>query len=511
MQLQNFSPDKGQEQILKKIESRETSPAQLAREMLQQGDARVTELKSQIDDLIGELGWEPGQEQAILQLRMVLAELDRAHSELRQDLKAADTSEVDEGWSETTAQEPQEETLDAWAVALEESDKAFAEGACSPRLIELLATPDGERAFRQNLNDAAMKLHGETTDFKALDMLRSFAKQDERVGNIVASEIAHSIGEKAWRRLLDDEGYRADLEAIQNDLSKKVGKKERALCRELGLAQLVLLHEMFGRETAQLVANVDLATYCSELELSDGEIVLAPSLDPESGLMGGNISVFYEYGDQPGDARMHRHFSSKPIKGDGGYALEKSTTLELITLPDRVKNNNTARQEMATTNRFLKDRGFGQEKLHANIDIGGYCWAAMGFGWDIDKMRRADQQGKTAAEIVSGFINEQLRTLMKNLSDSGLDPNADDIRTILDPIRQRLEDSASGALITPQELAGLGKGGPTFVKAKSGKYYRSENYPDHESKDPPLESIKGPQHLGKMLLIGSDWYGQKPL
>lgn len=510
------SMDKGPEQILKKLEARESSPAQMAQEALRQGDTRVAELKTQINELIDELSWDADREQTVLQLKTLQQELGSARTELANDLRAVDTSEIDEDWAvvgdakeASTGEEG--EFFDAWSVALEESDKAFASGTCSPKLLELLKTTDGERAFKQNLEGEVLKLNGQTTDFKSLDLLLTLSKHNPHVAEIVANEMYAMVGKKSWPHLLNDETYRSELETIQNQLNRKVGKKEQPLCRELGLSQLVMLHEMFGKEPGQLAKNVDLATYCSELQLSSGEILVSPVLDPESGLMTGNISVMYEYGDKEDDARMHRHFSSKLLMGDGGYALEKSTTLELITLPDRVKSNNTARQEMTTTNNFLKGQGFSREKLHANIDIGGYAWAAMGFGWDIEKMRREDQKNASKAEIITEFITDRLATVERNLSDSGIDTNAPDIKPILDHIKNRVQDAAAVNSITPQDLACLGKGGPTFIQAKSGNFYRAEDYPSHEKDDPPIASIKGPQHLGKLLLIGSDWYGEKPL
>lgn len=586
MQPQNFSAESPRENILKNIEAQELPPAQLAREMLRQGDERVTKLKSEIDDLISELEWEEGQENTISQLKIIQKELDSAHGGLRSDLRAAVGSpspmeneatieEINAGWEAESAEPETEIEKDIWIETLESLDRFFETGEITQNLGKNLETTDGEKALRQTISEKTFsEIIGDSTNFGTVKKLLRLAESGPTANRIIRSEFVDFIGSQAWEKLAHGEDYIQELENIQTSLSRNAGSKEQPLCHELGLDRLILLREMFGAKMPQMAQNVDLSTYCSELNLNDGEILVSPTLDKESGLLSGKVSILYEYGAGADAASMHRRFSSRVVKGEGGYGLERSTTLELITLPDKLKGKNTAKQEMAATNEFLRQQEFDKEKLHANIDIGGYTWATLGFGWDVEKMRRADEKEKSDLEIIAEFAADRINITKRFIRDSGINPDEPDIKIHLDTIENKLKDMTAGALITPQELAALGKSGPKFIRHKTGNLFRAETFKamnarlesiaealgdsDKESSreqlrsaareimdDPELiklidstdeqaltesaeessealkrairkigvpdQAVKGEMHLGKIIMIGSDWYGQKQL
>ncbi len=481
------------------LEARQETPEQIAREMLRQGDAMVTEAKSGIEDARKALQ-DAGDEAAREKLKLLEDELDAAWDNL----------EIATSHPET--EEAETEIRDPWIDMLESLDKTFESGRYDPKMSRLMQTREGEQAFRQTLDEKISdKLKAEHLDFATLDRLKTLAQVDGKMREIIKSEFDTIVGPKYSERLLSDQDLRDDLESMLDKLSLPIGKDEKPLCRELGLDQLVLAYEMFGQDAPEAAKHMDLAQYSSELRVQRGEMLMSPQLDKTTGEMCGVISVNFDYGKNPSDGIMHRTFALNKIEKDGKPAFEKSCSLELISLPTNLKGKNTAKQEMAATNKFLKESGFDKEKLHANIDIGGYTWATLGFGWDVEKMRRTGEEGLSDIQIIKNFVTERTQNITMNLKDSGIDLEEPDIKPYMEQLQSMLKTDERAALITPQELAALGKEGPKFIWAVSGKRYRAEDYEPYRESDPPNPRFKGELHFGKLLLLGSDWYGQKQL
>ncbi len=182
---------------------------------------------------------------------------------------------------------------------------------------------------------------------------------------------------------------------------------------------------------------------------------------------------------------------------------------EDVGLPNHLKGNGVAQQEMDTTENALTKANFDAVALHANIDIGGYAWAVKGYGWNFDAMRRTGENEMDTMQILSAFIVDRLTTVIRNLRESDIDLEETGLQNIIAEVKLCVENPLA---VTPQHLAQIGKDGPRFIQGVSGVFYPEDKYTEAiKMEDPPRSDVKGAQHIGKMLLIGSDWYGRKSL
>jgi hypothetical protein len=79
--------------------------------------------------------------------------------------------------------------------------------------------------------------------------------------------------------------------------------------------------------------------------------------------------------------------------------------------------------------------------LHANIDIGGYAWATMEFGWNIEKMRRPNEKNASPAQIIQEFAQERLELVKDLLSSSAIPLETPAIASLLQKLEATLNES----------------------------------------------------------------------
>jgi len=560
MQLQNFSPDKSQEQILKKIEAREASPAQLAREMLRQGDVRVTELKSQIDDLIGELGWDPSQEQTILQLEMIQNELDRAHSELRDDLRqtsAENELPSEEGWDIHGSETATENDSDMF-----ESAEAFKEA-----MENLLTGPNFDFAAFNRLKHQVANFEGATEDLTdSLEVL---------------------VGKKYARRLMEEPGYAERLEAMANSLSGRLGEDGPEIMSERTIANLIAVQEMFGDNPMALVNALNLQKYESSLVMNAEHSIIqiqGIAIDLETGdLSESSIDVgmsgMYTYeaideetGEKRTDtdtAEVFRRFSqTTETRPDGTVRKKKKVKHELLKFPEAIQGSGIAAKVTRESLPCYDAAGLDEITLEASLDRGGYAWAAYGYGWDQNEMgirQYQEQQAETAVasfdeagfkaelaasepELKPAEIQKRIRSIKESLANSAKSRAAKDfqafdgprraeltmerVKTIVKKCLSHFEEIAIEANLpaaireqfrkiyqefidnpetaTPNNLAKVGKNGPFFRQGESGVWRTEEDFQEavRKGEDKELKQMPKPMHIGKITLSGTTWHGK---
>jgi hypothetical protein len=338
------------------------------------------------------------------------------------------------------------------------------------------------------------------------------ANASETFGSSAREALTHIVSAPYAERLLADSSYRERLANLQTALSKRVSENGPLFSSESDIKQLILANEMAGEKIIDMAKAANLQNFAPELSLSEKlqRIIqfTEVNFDEQTGDCLGKIAIDYQYGKsgdeekEPGIARVllrERNLNTQEI--------ERTSLLDYIRLPDSMKSKNAAKNEMIAHGALIAESGFDAQTLHANIDIGGYAWAALGYGWDIEEMRRADETALSKEDIISNFVADRIAVVRDQLTVNDIDS------TFLDAMMKTAADgiASEGRAITPQDLATLGKDGPFFIKGTSGRLYREEDYEGSKESDPPASDVKGRQHVGKLLLIWSDWYGRKPV
>ncbi len=162
-------------------------------------------------------------------------------------------------------------------------------------------------------------------------------------------------------------------------------------------------------------------------------------------------------------------------------------------------------------------------RLRANVGVGGYAWAAYGFGWDKDTMvqrykEEAKKQKKTLEPL--DFIDEWARALTEHVNECERRANIffAKVKNLTPEIRAAIAQEFADVradtnnpklqeLVTPQRIAALGKRRYEFAEIKD------EDGLIHWYLLPT--SVKGTRlqemHLGKAMSLGLNWYGKLPM
>lgn len=540
MHAQNFASEK-KVSTQEQIEARAFPPKEMARQMLRDADKQITSAKSTIEDIRQDMK-ELGESDPVVaeQLAQLEADLDFGWDDLQSDLaeiteappesvvrekapakeaeKPAESIEDDFDWEIPEEAEGKEEmTEEMTRVALEEKYEAALEGKQIDASFDTLAATEIGRVMihdrvQENIFNTLLK---NKVDFESFEKLAQMATVSVEVRASVTEQLVDFIGKKFAERLTSDQEFRRTLAEIQESISGTLGEDGPEMCSQSDIKKLIVAHEVFGKNIREVALASNLAAYSSELQINTQETksiiyIMDPTFDEETGECEGSVGVAYSYGEKNSGGRIERTFSRvKKSKDTEGEIYERVANLDLIQLPDSLKGNNVAALEYQKREQELSKSGFDSMTLHANIDIGGYAWAAKGFGWDFNQMRRAGEEQKPEEEIVSEFITERLEHLKQQLIDSDIDLTESSVKAIIEEYEQC---AANSLAVTPQKLAQIGRNGPLFVQAESGRYYPQESYSEEMQKnDPPRKEVKGGLHAGKIFLIGSDWYGKKPI
>lgn len=139
-----------------------------------------------------------------------------------------------------------------------------------------------------------------------------------------------------------------------------------------------------------------------------------------------------------------------------------TVTHDIFMLDEAWQGRGLAAAQGALAEDLYRARGMGSIRLQANIDVGGYTWARMGYDWDLE----------SAFFDPAEFVAHRLDYLEK--LTEGLVSRSEELAQI-----RALRDAvAAGQLPTPLELARVGA---------------------------------GTSDIGRRALLGSNWYGVKVL
>lgn len=551
MNLQSFAPDaKKPDTHLEALEARSLTPERAAKETLRQADRLLTDQKSQLEALKMTLGAQAPERAQIQQLE---DEIDAAWEDLSTEVNAAVADKPDQAiateeeldWempeapSSTEAAQVKEasptkttkEELDSNIPLQQEIDPLILKNILFEKLPEIFRGTSSIEEIRSFLShekarDALQSYTSEVfytdlvqakIDFSKLRRAISVFSQNPEHLQLARQELQDFIGPKYAEQILSDPAYLTSLEKLQNILSQPISEGGPKLASHSDIPKLILAHDLFGEDFGSIARGIDLHSYNTEIQYAtNGKGPVAfigdPQFDDETGECVGDIILSLTYagssnGDPPRIDRTYHKSTRKDL--DGTVHFEKTVDLNLIRIPDHIKSQNTAKNEMKMTENLLREKGFDSQALHANIDVGGYAWATMGFGWDIEKMR-GDEKNKPAEQVIQDFALKRIDHVKDLLLSSDIPLETPAVAALLKKLETALTESPLA--VTPQYLANLGKSdGPKYIKASSGRFYEESVYPQYSADDPPDEAFKGAMHLGKILLIESDWYGKKAL
>lgn len=140
---------------------------------------------------------------------------------------------------------------------------------------------------------------------------------------------------------------------------------------------------------------------------------------------------------------------------------------EWFALDQAWQGQGLATAQAALAEDMYRARGMTNITVHANIDVGGYTWARMGYDWDTDYML-----GFGGFESANEYAGDLLRRINILAAKA---PGLTDELAMIDTLRQQL---AQGILPPPIAFARVGAGG---------------------------------SEIGRQAMLGSEWYGRKAL
>ncbi|MDQ7814315.1 MAG: hypothetical protein RDU25_00705 [Patescibacteria group bacterium] len=533
MQLQNFSPESRANPMLERIRARETSPESIARELRHEGDAMVTETKSEIEAARRSLQ-ESGDQNTLTQLKALEDELDDAWDALEGEVSGvferqpADTPEVlDSGWDiEETSEEIQEaentaENLSEQIDSIEKKiDELFWSENCPLETLE-------EMSSNMGVHEEVKKA--------ALDKL--------------ANDLYHGVGHKYAERLFSDPSYIAELKRFRTSLDEKISGTEIKMMEVKNLRGLIAVKEIFGNveNLQKILSGMELSRYSDELRLEqDGSPIqlIDFNFDPNNGSIETSLNFQLSYNE--GQGFINRDFRlTEAVDESGDEEKAKSVKHAVFKLPDNMKSNGIAAKVLESCLAGYRDSDIDTIKLHANIDVGGYAWASYGFDWDEDEMtklkfesdsvRDANQQGgERLNHVQTGQIKKNAAAEYQNLSaERKQEIFVESIREFLDSCKLAFEgvcmsndiDLNDPELIniiaefdelmknpeaaTPQAIAKIGRDSKfKLYRDREGLWYKEEQRQEMLANGTATEKDFIKFHPGKIAMFGTSWYGK---
>lgn len=432
---------------------------------------------------------------------------------------------------------------------------AFSGDAASKaRLMKLLEHPkSGEFAERFLRDDIESKL-GDAMDAPSFDarafatvLELSAAKPD--ILDAVKGSIAERVGPAIAEKIMKDPAYAERLAELNDALSKELVPGGPILMKERTLKNLAAVHETVGGQAVAFANAIDLKSLSAQLEYAKTESIIEidkADVDEETGELLTKVSFSMNFEDmsQPADERgrrdmanIIRNFYRETRKTETGEVVPRTYAEHTVfRLPESVKDNGMAAEVTRRSLELYGKDGMNLEeiKLHANIDAGGYVWASYGYGWDREKMakirlEKARHKGETVEaggrEIVedtelteaderelmrqeiTGIINGCINTLDSIQRDialrGGSYPEA-----AAAAVRKDLEAALENPDVTPQHLALIGDKAPKLHKGEDGNYYLEDEWPAAQAKGVnAAPGYKKAAHIGKIALLGAEWYG----
>lgn len=161
------------------------------------------------------------------------------------------------------------------------------------------------------------------------------------------------------------------------------------------------------------------------------------------------------------------------IQNDGSPTVSN----EYLSIANDYQGQGFAEAFYLQVEETLEEQGYEYVRIHANIDIGGYAWARRGFDWDYDN-------GGGAADVEDN-VYWTIPDMRTRFGDTH--PVIAELQAMGDRIKNGEEPH-------PWEIAAIGEDDPTC-------HWTETTY----------SGVEIPMWPGKAALLGSSWYGKKPI
>lgn len=518
-----------------------------------EGERMTEETMDSIDDAWGmaEAVGDPVAEQKLEGLRV---ETQEAKQELAQAI-----DDVDSGWDVAPTPEPApaaaaKEVSDADIDALFGTDEAepAAEKPTEPEEPAEL-TPEQEEALMEAARMAEDVMNMEDGYFEGLESLAELAAGDKGKRAEIVRVMTERLGKRA-AELIDSPELRKEMSEMKERLSGRWGGENGPpITSELTLINLTALRETMGKNPELLLGALDIkgrlekAGKPGEMSYMDTEAIRIgyPEVDPETGELVTTIEVGFKYDDPSGEnmtiTREYKRVVEKDK--DGNPKVKKSVEHVLFELPSTFKANGLAADITRDSMAQYDAQDVDEVKLHANIDMGGYAWAAYGYGWDKKDMAKdfLKQPRNGETEVTVGGVTKKVKELTPAEKREVMENQTEEmslkaVTEIVKKGRQFVELASKEAgvdmsemlaeldalqenalTVTPQTLAELGRKGPQMYRDLEGGKWYSDKTLDDAVANGDIDSAaaaglkKKPYHAGKVALMNSSWYGSVQL
>lgn len=456
----NLETTNHREQGLASIEAakHERSPQELSREVLGQADRAIDQQTNELKNLVGEDIFNQD----------FIGELASAKAELENEL-----------------------------AAISENTNENAEEQRSPEELAGIMTFDSLSA-------------------KDFATVREAALNNPEMKATIIADWEKTVGPFA-KKLFEDPSYSASIEKLWSEIKKPIHEGGPVAVESTTLQNVIAVHEIMGPNAAAFAKACDLKTKTNVLDYDmyegQGAInVRDISIDPETGELLGETKLTLAYFDQTGNQCDINRIITKQKNEKG--EVEKSVYHERFALPNSVQEGGVAGKVLKESLAEYDAMGVERIDLHANISVGGYAWASYGF--EFDKNHHSEQN----IEKLSEHFSEKLEIILGTMDffEESFDDEKDDwvkkakIPALEKPLTDALEQLKAGR--TPQEIAAVGIDGPFFCRDKSDEWHIFEKKAEAKSFSDKLKAsdnehpdYKGALHVGKLVLLGSDWRG----
>lgn len=437
-------------------------------------------------------------------------------------------------------------------------DEAFTGKAEALQKLQELAThqKSSEITNKFLMDECQSRLYQtfEASTFSEADMLRVIhvGEVSSESRKVMLEALSTQVGSKIAERILQEPSYLSQLTSLEASLGRPIREGGPELCTKRTFRNLVALKETVGDFSPQFAQALDLKQYSPELDsnlnyqtskdLIEFENI---SIDEETGELTTKIAftIYYkrEGTDDASDESnglIARNLHRQVQKNESGESVvTKYIEHSVFKLPGGVKDAGVAAQ---MTRRSLELYGddkmnLDEIRLHANIDVGGYAWASYGYGWDDEgnASQRLAKLAENGEDIVVGgrqvFEYEELTPAdKKELARQEIDELIRGCQATLDTIAasmrrrgtemptalyqdftQQVTSCLNNPDLTPQDLALIGDGQAKIYKSAEGDYYLESEWEQAlASGEKPAEGFKKPAILGKLVMLGSNWYGK---
>ncbi len=410
---------------------------------------------------------------------------------------------------------------DTKKIALEEIAKVM-EGSADTELLQRLLDHEEARIFIEDfLNQEVGKLFENVASdqfFTTAEGIARVANINLAVNSLLIEQLSFGIGKLNAEKLLHDPEYRKALATMIEESKLRAGTSgPQLLPDEYSLADLVSLYEIFGNNLLPIVNTLYLknnANIGDDLTDTSTEAVqIFDSKYYDTGeLRKAHATVGFKWATDDEEAQIFRTFNV--YRDKPGAALRRVVNLDLMELPSTLRAGGVGTKVLQESLRVYDLMGVDEIKLKANIDMGAYAWAVLGFGWDFELMKE-NLKKETAAQCIQSIITDARTRFFRALSDMDLVdedgiPKTPGLKSLLELFDVYLN---SPLAVTPQMLAAIGKDGPYFRRDEYGNWHEEQEFLNQKNDE--INSVlkehpnhKGSFHAGKLSLLGSTWYGK---